>query len=113
MALRDNDRPSFGNAVTPMDMRGEEINEAAFRHMLRYTSDAGTTVFIGGPHATEFVNLNRDERRRMEVVEEQPGQHPGERPAPPLVHDRDDGLVVVRPRRADNYGHAGLTACNV
>jgi 4-hydroxy-tetrahydrodipicolinate synthase len=65
MALRDNDRPSFGNAVTPMDMRGEEINEAAFRHMLRYMSDAGTTVFIGGPHATEFVNLNRDERRRM------------------------------------------------
>ena len=59
------DRPSFGNALTPMDDRGEAINEAAFRRMLRYMSDGGTTVFVGGPHATEFVNLDRSERRRL------------------------------------------------
>lgn len=78
MALRGNDRPSFGNAVTPMDMRGEAINEKVFRQMLHYMSDGGTTVFIGGPHATEFVNLDRDERRRMwqVAVEELGGKAP-------------------------------------
>ena len=59
------DRPSFGNAVVPMDDRGETINDSGFRHMLRYMSDAGTTVFVGGPHATEFVNMNGAERRHL------------------------------------------------
>jgi dihydrodipicolinate synthase/N-acetylneuraminate lyase len=59
------DRPSFGNAVVPMDDRGEAINEPEFRQMLRYMSDGGTTVFVGGPHATEFVNMDRAERRRL------------------------------------------------
>lgn len=58
------DRPSFGNAVTPMDEQGEAINEAGVRLMLRYMAEGGTTVFVGGPHATEFVNLDRAERRR-------------------------------------------------
>jgi 4-hydroxy-tetrahydrodipicolinate synthase len=59
------DRPSFGNAVVPMDAHGEGINEPGFRQMLRYMSDGGTTVFVGGPHATEFVNMDRAERRRL------------------------------------------------
>jgi dihydrodipicolinate synthase/N-acetylneuraminate lyase len=59
------DPPSLGNAVTPMDDQGETINEARFRQMLRYMADAGTTVFVGGPHATEFVNMDRTERRRL------------------------------------------------
>jgi N-acetylneuraminate lyase len=59
------DRPSFGNAVVPLDDRGETINEPRFRQMLRYMANAGTTVFVGGPHATEFVNMDRTERRRL------------------------------------------------
>ena len=59
MARKWEDRPSFGNSITPMDDRGEAINEPALRQLLRYMSDGGTTVFIGGPHATEFVNLDR------------------------------------------------------
>ncbi len=65
MTVIEGDRPSLGNAITPMDERGEAINEAAFRRMLRYMADGGTTVFVGGPHATEFVNLDRAERRRL------------------------------------------------
>ena len=57
------DRPSLGNAVVPMDEFGEAINEKGFRRMLRYMADGGTTVFVGGPHATEFVNMDRAERR--------------------------------------------------
>src|SRR2546423_9588705 len=61
-----------------MDWEGEAINEAGFRRMLRYMSDGGTTVFVGGPHATEFVNMDKDERRRLwEVaVDELGGQAP-------------------------------------
>ncbi|MFO0689823.1 MAG: dihydrodipicolinate synthase family protein [Myxococcota bacterium] len=59
------DRPSLGNAITPMDDRGEAINEPVCRQILRYMGEAGTTVFVGGPHATEFVNLDRAERRRL------------------------------------------------
>lgn len=62
--LRSN-RPSLGNAITPMDERGEKINEQVYRQILRYMADGGTTVFVGGPHATEFVNLDRGERRRL------------------------------------------------
>ena len=71
-------RPSLGNAITPMDGRGEAINEPAFRRLLRYMAEGGTTVFVGGPHATEFVNLDRTERRRLwEVgVDELKGRHP-------------------------------------
>jgi 4-hydroxy-tetrahydrodipicolinate synthase len=65
IALIPGDRPSFGNAITPMDGRGEAINETAFRRLLRYMAEGGTTVFVGGPHATEFVNLDRGERRRL------------------------------------------------
>jgi 4-hydroxy-tetrahydrodipicolinate synthase len=63
MAL--DDRASFGNAVVPMDDAGEQINEVEFRRMLRYMSQGGTSVFVGGPHATEFVNMDRVERRRL------------------------------------------------
>lgn len=59
------DLPSSGNAVVPMDAPGEEIDEGAFRAMLRYMADGGTNVFVGGPHATEFVNMSRPERRRL------------------------------------------------
>jgi dihydrodipicolinate synthase/N-acetylneuraminate lyase len=46
-----------------MDQWGEAINEKGYRRMLRYMADGGTTVFVGGPHATEFVNMDRAERR--------------------------------------------------
>jgi 4-hydroxy-tetrahydrodipicolinate synthase len=65
MARKWEDRPSLGNSITPMDDRGEAINEPALRQLLRYMSDGGTTVFIGGPHATEFVNVDRKERLRI------------------------------------------------
>src|SRR4051794_20473222 len=73
-----NDRPSLGNAVVPMDEHGEAINEAGFRRMLRYMSDGGTAVFVGGPHATEFVNMDGAERRRLWelAVDELGGQGP-------------------------------------
>jgi dihydrodipicolinate synthase/N-acetylneuraminate lyase len=48
-----------------MDPTGESVNEAGFRAMLRYLSEAGTNVFVGGPHATEFVNMGPIERRRL------------------------------------------------
>lgn len=72
------DRPSLGNAITPMDERGEAINERVYRQILRYMAEAGTTVFVGGPHATEFVNLDRAERRRLwEIgVDELKGKSP-------------------------------------
>lgn len=63
--MRLPDLPSSGNAVVPMDDRGEEIDEGAFRAMLRYMADGGTNVFVGGPHATEFVNMSRVERHRL------------------------------------------------
>lgn len=56
------DKPNNGNATVPMDNRGEKIKEAGFRRMLRYMSEGGTNVFVGGPHATEFVNMDRKER---------------------------------------------------
>lgn len=59
------DRPSFGNAICPMDHRGGDINVAAFRTLIRYMADGGTTVCVGGPHATEFVHLNAAERLRV------------------------------------------------
>lgn len=65
MTRKWEDRPSFGNSITPMDDRGEAINEPILRQLLRYMSDGGTTVFIGGPHATEFVNVDRKERLRI------------------------------------------------
>src|SRR4051795_7952761 len=72
------DRPSLRHAVVPMDEHGEAINEAGFRRMLRYMSDGGTTVFVGGPHATEFVNMDGAERRRLWelAVDELGGQAP-------------------------------------
>src|SRR6185295_12189123 len=72
------DRPSLGNAVVPMDEFGEAINDKGFRRMLRYMSDGGTTVFVGGPHATEFVNMDKDERVRLWelAVDELGGQAP-------------------------------------
>jgi hypothetical protein len=43
-----------------------------------------------------------DERRVGEVVEEEPREQRAQVAfAPPLVHDRDRGLVVGRPRRPD------------
>ncbi|MDB5395025.1 MAG: dihydrodipicolinate synthase family protein [Rhodospirillales bacterium] len=65
MAHKWEDRPSLGNSITPMDDRGEAINEPVLRQLLRYMSDGGTTVFIGGPHATEFVNVDRKERLKV------------------------------------------------
>ncbi len=59
------DKASTGNAVVPMDSRGEGINEEGFRRMCRYMSEGGTNVFVGGPHATEFVNMDRQERRHL------------------------------------------------
>lgn len=59
------DRPNNGNATVPMDNRGEKIKNAGFRSMLRYMSEGGTNVFVGGPHATEFVNMDRKERTHL------------------------------------------------
>jgi 4-hydroxy-tetrahydrodipicolinate synthase len=59
------DRPSLGNAVVPLRQDGEVIDTKGFRRMLRYMADGGTGVFVGGPHATEFVSMDRRERRRL------------------------------------------------
>ncbi len=58
------DRPSLGNITVPFDDKGE-LDEAAFRRHIRYMSDAGTGLFVGGPHATEFTSMDRTERRRL------------------------------------------------
>ena len=58
-------RYSFGNAISPMDRHGGDINEPALRQMLRYMADGGTTVCIGGWHATEFIHLNPAEKLRV------------------------------------------------
>jgi 4-hydroxy-tetrahydrodipicolinate synthase len=59
------DRPNNGNAIVPMDGSGETIDEAGFRRHLHYMAKGGTNLFIGGGHATEFVNMNAAERRRV------------------------------------------------
>lgn len=59
------DRPSNGNAIVPMDATGDLINEAGYRRHLRYMAEGGTNVFVGGPHATEFVHMDEAERRRI------------------------------------------------
>ncbi len=71
------DRPSFGNMIAPFDETGE-VNEAAYRRHIRYMSDAGTGVFVGGPHATEFVNMDAAERRKLWelAVDENKGKGP-------------------------------------
>lgn len=70
-------RPSSGNAVAPMDGQGELVDEAEYRRLVRYMADAGTNVFIGGPHATEFVNMGRAERQRLwEVAVDELHDHP-------------------------------------
>ena len=71
-------RPSLGNMIAPMDKTGERFNEAAYRRHIRFMSDGGTGVFVGGPHATEFVNMDREERRKLwEIaVDENRGKAP-------------------------------------
>jgi dihydrodipicolinate synthase/N-acetylneuraminate lyase len=61
-----------------MNGTGDAVNEDGFRRMLRYMSGGGTGVFVGGLHATEFVHLDADERRRLwEVaVDELSGKGP-------------------------------------
>lgn len=59
------DKPNNGNAIVPMDAAGEKINEEGYRRHLRYMSEGGTNVFVGGGHATECVNMNTAERRRV------------------------------------------------
>jgi dihydrodipicolinate synthase/N-acetylneuraminate lyase len=48
-----------------MDPAGETVDEAKFRRMLRYMADGGTNVFVGGPHATEFVTMDEEERTAL------------------------------------------------
>jgi 4-hydroxy-tetrahydrodipicolinate synthase len=48
-----------------MDESGELTDEVKYRRMLRYMSDGGTNVFVGGPHATEFVVMDEEERNRI------------------------------------------------
>jgi 4-hydroxy-tetrahydrodipicolinate synthase len=71
------DRPSLGNMISPFGATGE-INEEAYRRHIRYMSDAGTGVFVGGPHATEFVNMDPTERRHLWelAVDENKGKGP-------------------------------------
>jgi len=59
------DLPSVGNAAIPMSAAGDTINESEFRRMLRYMTDGGTNLCIGGRHATEFSHLSDRERQRI------------------------------------------------
>jgi dihydrodipicolinate synthase/N-acetylneuraminate lyase len=65
MSMPVTDLPSTGNAVVPMDDRGNAINESEYRRLLRYMAEGGTNIAVGGRHATEFANMNRTERLRL------------------------------------------------
>ncbi|MCL0102249.1 dihydrodipicolinate synthase family protein [Dehalococcoidia bacterium] len=73
--MHPHDHPSLGNMIAPFNNDGT-VHEIAYRRHIRYMSDGGTGVFIGGPHATEFVNMEPVERRKLWelAVEENKGK---------------------------------------
>ena len=62
--MHPHDHPSLGNMIAPFNNDGT-VHEIAYRRHIRYMSDGGTGVFVGGPHATEFVNMEPVERRKL------------------------------------------------
>ena len=78
--------------------------------LLSRLAEAGATpcnLWCGDEEAREVVPCLGDRGSRVEVVEEQPGQYAADRPAPPVVDDGDDAVVVGRGRGAQCHvgGH--------